>query len=64
MVVLFFVNGATGQWVIQNSGTKKNLNSVFFTDVNTGYAVGDSGIILKTTNGGEVSKLIAVWICW
>jgi photosystem II stability/assembly factor-like uncharacterized protein len=28
------------------------LSSVFFTDSNTGYIAGDSGIILKTINGG------------
>jgi photosystem II stability/assembly factor-like uncharacterized protein len=34
------------------SGTSYNLRSVCFTDVNTGYAVGFSGTILKTTNAG------------
>jgi photosystem II stability/assembly factor-like uncharacterized protein len=29
-----------------------NLNTIYFTDANTGYAVGDSGIIIKTINGG------------
>jgi photosystem II stability/assembly factor-like uncharacterized protein len=52
LVVSFLVNGAMAQWVQQNSGTTKNLNSVYFTDVNTGYAVGDSGTILKTNDGG------------
>jgi photosystem II stability/assembly factor-like uncharacterized protein len=28
------------------------LNSVYFTNTNTGYAVGGSGTILKTSNGG------------
>ena len=28
------------------------LQSVYFTDINTGYSVGDSGTIIKTTNGG------------
>jgi photosystem II stability/assembly factor-like uncharacterized protein len=32
------------------------LFSIYFTDVNTGYAVGDTGTILKTINGG------ATWI--
>jgi len=39
-------------WVIQSSGTTVSLNSVFFTDINTGVVVGDSGIILRTTNAG------------
>jgi photosystem II stability/assembly factor-like uncharacterized protein len=33
-------------------GTNYDLNSVYFTDANMGYAVGGNGIILKTTNGG------------
>jgi photosystem II stability/assembly factor-like uncharacterized protein len=46
------VNGANAQWVHQNSGTTKYLHSVYFTDANTGFAVGGSCTILKTTNGG------------
>jgi photosystem II stability/assembly factor-like uncharacterized protein len=40
------------QWYQQNSGTTKNLYAVHFTDENNGIAVGDSGTILRTTNGG------------
>jgi len=35
-----------------SSGTNQWLNSVYFANANTGYAVGDHGTILKTTNGG------------
>jgi len=52
VIVLLVVNNAVAQWEPMISGTTNNLHSVYFTDVNTGYAVGDSGIILKTTNGG------------
>ncbi|RPI66916.1 MAG: hypothetical protein EHM47_15740, partial [Ignavibacteriales bacterium] len=41
------------QWYQQNSGTTKNLNAVQFIDTNNGFAVGDSGIIIKTTDGGD-----------
>ena len=41
-----------GTWIVQASGTTNVLNSVQFTDTNTGYAVGDHGLILKTSNGG------------
>jgi photosystem II stability/assembly factor-like uncharacterized protein len=47
---------ASAQWVKQNSGTTKTLYGVYFTDRNTGTVVGDSGIMLRTTNGG------AAWI--
>jgi len=40
------------QWYPQNSGTTKNLYAVHFIDENIGIAVGDSGTILRTTNGG------------
>lgn len=32
------------------------LNDIFFVDVNTGYAVGDYGILLATTDGGLTWK--------
>ena len=40
-------------WVSQNSGTNAGLFSVHFPmNILTGYAVGDNGTILKTTDGG------------
>jgi photosystem II stability/assembly factor-like uncharacterized protein len=41
-------------WVVQNSDTSYDLYSVCFpVDTMTGYAVGDYGTILKTTNSGD-----------
>jgi photosystem II stability/assembly factor-like uncharacterized protein len=53
LITLFAVNGTIAQWIPQNSGTSNNLNYVYFTDADTGYAIGDSGTILKTTDGGD-----------
>ncbi|CAN5542646.1 hypothetical protein BH10BAC5_BH10BAC5_29340 [soil metagenome] len=39
-------------WVRQNTGTNNILNSIYFKDANTGFAVGEAGTILRTTNGG------------
>ncbi len=39
-------------WSKQLSGTNLNLNSINFIDDTSGVAVGDSGLILTTTNGG------------
>jgi photosystem II stability/assembly factor-like uncharacterized protein len=36
------------------AGTKNNLHSVFFINSQTGYIAGDSGLVLKTTDGGTV----------
>jgi photosystem II stability/assembly factor-like uncharacterized protein len=52
LVALVGMTGAKAQWVPQNSGTTKNLNSVYFPDANIGYAVGNFGTILKTLDGG------------
>ena len=52
LFVLFLLNKVNAQWTAQNSGTTHSLNSIRFTDVNTGYAIGDSGVILKTINAG------------
>jgi photosystem II stability/assembly factor-like uncharacterized protein len=53
LVALVGMISAMAQWVPQNSGTTNDLKSVYFTDELTGYAVGNSGTILKTTNGGD-----------
>ena len=45
------ING-TETWDIQPSGTTSDLNSIYFTDANTGYIVGYNGTILKTNNSG------------
>lgn len=39
-------------WTARTSGTTKQLNGVFFTDMNTGIAVGNDGLILRTTDAG------------
>ena len=39
-------------WTLQMDLPGSWLHAVFFTSSNTGYAVGDNGVVLKTTNGG------------
>lgn len=53
-LVLFISTVVLGQpgWVSLNSGATVNLNSVHFVDENNGFVVGESGTVLKTTNGG------------
>ncbi len=67
MTMLFFINASTGYatghqtilkttntgetWVLMTSGVGY-LFAINFTDVNTGYIVGNSGWIYKTTEGG------------
>jgi len=55
--ILFFFLVVTkicfAQWYQQASGTAATLNSVHFENANNGWVVGDSGIILHTTNGGQ-----------
>ncbi len=43
---------AGAQWVQQNGGTTVTLYNIDFVDANTGWIVGTSSKILKTTNGG------------
>jgi photosystem II stability/assembly factor-like uncharacterized protein len=55
--ILFFFSLLTqicfAQWVQQTSGTTANSNAVHFENTTDGWAVGDSGIILHTTNSGQ-----------
>jgi photosystem II stability/assembly factor-like uncharacterized protein len=39
-------------WIRQPSPTDKSLNKSFFVDTLYGWAVGDSGIVIHTSNGG------------
>ncbi|MBP7828924.1 MAG: M6 family metalloprotease domain-containing protein [Kiritimatiellae bacterium] len=39
-------------WRAQDSGTGEDLNDVCFVDANRGWAVGNNGAIVCTTNGG------------
>ncbi|MEZ4824997.1 MAG: hypothetical protein R3C61_01700 [Bacteroidia bacterium] len=41
-----------GQFEICNSSTNKDLYDVWFIDQNTGIAVGDSGTIVRSIDGG------------
>ncbi|MFC1733585.1 YCF48-related protein [candidate division KSB1 bacterium] len=52
LITLLAINETEAQWITQNSGTTKHLNSVYFINTNIGYAVGDSGVILTTIDGG------------
>ena len=40
-------------WIQKITGTANDLSDIYFLDVSTGFAVGQSGIIIKTTNGGD-----------
>ena len=50
--ILHSVDGGR-TWVMQNSGTEKNLFSVSFVDAQNGWAVGEFGTIIHTGDGGE-----------
>lgn len=41
------------EWTLKVTGISASLNSVTFIGKDTGYAVGDSGCIIKSVNGGE-----------
>ena len=50
--ILHTTNGGT-DWQLQNTdSTAGGYNAMQFTDINNGWIVGDSGKILKTTDGG------------
>jgi photosystem II stability/assembly factor-like uncharacterized protein len=44
-------SGAT--WDPQSPNTSSQLNDVFFIDANRGWAVGQSGVIVRTVTGGS-----------
>lgn len=50
--ISLFQHFAFGQWEIQPSAVSTSLLDVEFINRNTGWACGDGGVIVKTTNGG------------
>jgi photosystem II stability/assembly factor-like uncharacterized protein len=44
---------AQGHWELRDVPTQQDLRSVYFTDSLYGWAVGDTGTIIHTTDGGE-----------
>lgn len=54
LLVMLLPTALTGQvtWVPQVSGTSVKLHAVQFLDANNGYACGDNGTVIKTTDGG------------
>lgn len=52
-ITLFSLNGY-GQitFTALTPGTIQNLRGISFADTNTGYVCGDTGVIIKTTDGG------------
>jgi photosystem II stability/assembly factor-like uncharacterized protein len=46
-------------WIVQTQITDTNLNSIYFPDKNTGYAVGEEGVILKYHSPIGIEELSA-----
>ena len=53
VLTIFWSISLNAQWTILSSGTSNNLYDVYFTSVDTGYIVGENGLIKKTVDGGE-----------
>lgn len=52
LMLMPFVQNVYSQWLTQTSGLTTYITSVNFINQSTGWAAGDQGKILKTTNGG------------
>ena len=50
--IFLFSSISFSQWIPQNSNTSQRLLTVFFLNDHLGWAGGNEGCILKTTNGG------------
>jgi photosystem II stability/assembly factor-like uncharacterized protein len=52
IIILFFYNISSGQWVLQNTGTGFDISDISFPNAQTGYICGYGNMFYKTTNGG------------
>ena len=53
-IQIFFPGVTLAQWVQQNSTTTEHLQGVSFVDSLHGWVVGARGVVLHTTNGGDL----------
>jgi photosystem II stability/assembly factor-like uncharacterized protein len=53
ILIMLIALSINAQWYPQVSGTTESLRDVEFLNRYTGWIVGDGGVILKTTNGGN-----------
>ncbi len=53
LFLLFSNSFAQSGWVTQYTSSTKNINDIQFINSLTGFAVADTGTVLKTTNGGQ-----------
>src|SRR6266540_1791061 len=51
-VIFSFISSVFGQWSPVDSGATSNLNGAILLDSGTGFVVGDTGTILKSTDAG------------
>jgi len=52
LVAILAYNQLHSGWIVQQSNTTEELRDVFFLDSTMGWAVGNAGVIRKTTDGG------------
>ncbi len=52
--IILHTNDGGANWTVQHGESyKKPLKSIMFVDADHGFATGEGGIVMKTTNGGE-----------
>ena len=56
-----------GNWeqMLPPSPTSNQLVSLYFTDANIGWSVGEQGTLLKTTDGGDSWRIVEIpWLTY
>lgn len=59
LLLCFPAHNTLSSWVTLSSGTSADLRSVCFVNTSTGFATGESGVLLKTTNSGTIWSTVA-----
>jgi photosystem II stability/assembly factor-like uncharacterized protein len=52
LLILVFSSRVNTQWTALSTGTSQNLNSIQFINLQTGFAAGANGTVIKTANSG------------
>lgn len=53
LLILFTLNQSIAQWVEIDLNTSETLNQIYFINNDSGYIVGNNGLLFRTTDGGD-----------
>ena len=63
VILILILLNCKAQWKVIYSSGSITINSIFFTNQDTGFVVGENGLFMRTFNSGQTwSTLNKLWL--